>query len=190
MHLLPSSTSRSDNKGNEPENGAFSADLGLAFIASERSSVIAVYDVKNKNKDPVFHQVLPTGVAPEGIIYLPNKEMLVVACELDARDDKIRSSVVLYEYGADDPSYPTIKSQDVSGVPIPFGALSGLSAPATGSLKKLYSLDDSFYKSNRIFEIDVSSKPAGKHFSVYGTELLLSRECACMKLANFVLNHN
>lgn len=58
---------RSDNKGNEPENVAVGVLNGkpVAFINSERSSVVFVYDISNPAK-PEFIQVLPAGLAPEG----------------------------------------------------------------------------------------------------------------------------
>jgi hypothetical protein len=57
-----------ENKGNEPENVAVGTLDGkpVAFIVSERSSVIFVYDISDVTK-PVFVQVLPTGLGPEGV---------------------------------------------------------------------------------------------------------------------------
>ena len=62
---------RSAAKGNEPENVEFGVFLDggdgekdeLLFVNSERSSLIFVYDVKNKSQ-PVLRQVLPAGYVP------------------------------------------------------------------------------------------------------------------------------
>jgi hypothetical protein len=54
---------RSSKNGNEPENVEF-AVYGdgdeLLFVNSERSSLVFVYDVKNKSQ-PILRQVLPAG---------------------------------------------------------------------------------------------------------------------------------
>ncbi|WP_339064950.1 esterase-like activity of phytase family protein [Teredinibacter turnerae] len=152
---------RSENKGNEPENielGIFGSDRYL-FVNSERSSMVFVYDVANPTA-PVFKQVLPAGVAPEGGLAIPSRNLLVVASEEDSRDDKIRSVVNIYQYNSLPASYPTVQSADrFDGTPIPWSAMSGLAAdPSNESL--LYAIEDSFYASNRIFTLDVSQKPA------------------------------
>ncbi|MDU0354407.1 esterase-like activity of phytase family protein [Paraglaciecola aquimarina] len=152
---------RSENKGNEPENAEYGVfgDERYLFVNSERSSLVFVYDVADFTK-PVFKQVLPAGVAPEGALAIPSRNLLVVASEADDRGAKIRSVVNIYNYSANDQQYPTIQSTyRVDGSPIPFGALSGLSADPTNT-SLLYSVEDSFYKSNRIFTIDTSLSPA------------------------------
>ena len=99
-------------------------------------------------------------MAPEGGAYNKITQTLVVACEVDDRSKKIRSSIAIYKYGSKSPLYPSIQSAlQPSGLPIPWSALSGLSAKK--SVKNtLYSIEDSAYKSSRIFTIDVSSTPA------------------------------
>jgi len=152
---------RSGNKGNEPENvemGVFGEDRYL-FVNSERSSLVFVYDVANPEK-PVFKQVLPAGSGPEGGLAIPSRNLLAVASEVDDRGDKIRSVINLYQYNALPASYPTLQSVNrISGTPIPWSAMSGLSAdPLNDSV--LYAVEDSFYGSNRIFTLDVSATPA------------------------------
>ncbi|MGJ8682432.1 esterase-like activity of phytase family protein [Paraglaciecola sp.] len=152
---------RSGNKGNEPENAEYGVfgDERYLFVNSERSSLVFVYDVADFTK-PMFKQILPAGVAPEGALAIPSRNLLVVASEADERDAKIRSVVNIYNYSANAQQYPTIKSAyRVNGSPIPFGALSGLSADPMNS-NTLYSVEDSFYLSNRIFTIDTSKSPA------------------------------
>jgi hypothetical protein len=117
---------------------------------------VFVYDVENPSS-PVFKQVLPTGIGPEGGLAIPSRDLLVVASEEDNRGDKVRSVLNIYEYDAQDSAYPTLQSDDdTNGTPIPWSALSGLSADTTSN-SVLYSLDDSFYGKNRIFTISLET---------------------------------
>jgi hypothetical protein len=154
--------SRSGNKGAEPENVSFGTFEGTdyLFVNSERSNLVLVYDVSNPC-EPKFKQVLPTNVGPEGSKTIPSRNLLLVACEVDSRDDKIRGGVVIYEYSKSKAQYPTIMSKrdKKTGVPIPWGALSGLSNDPSDS-DILYSIEDSYYKSSRFFTIDIDEEPA------------------------------
>jgi hypothetical protein len=154
---------RSDAKGNEPENAAFgrySSSAGFTdylFVCSERSSVVGVYDLSKANA-PAFKQVLPAGVAPEGVLAIPARNLLIAASEADDRGDQIRSVVNIYQYQEAKAKYPTLESANqANGLPIPWAALSGLAA---GSDSVLYSVNDSFFAANSIFAIDVSKTPA------------------------------
>lgn len=152
---------RSDNKGNEPENaefGVFGSERYL-FVNSERSSVVFVYDVADL-RNPVFKQVLPAAVGPEGALAIPSRNLLVVASEEDSRGDVIRAGINIYQYGQASASYPSIVSNDrLDGTPIPWGALSGLAADPLNS-KRVYAVDDSYYQRNRIFTLEVGQVPA------------------------------
>jgi hypothetical protein len=153
--------SRSGNKGNEPENveyGVFD-DTPYLFVASERSSVVFVYDVTDPT-NPVFEQVLPAALGPEGLLAIPGRNLLIASSEEDNRDDKFRAALNVYQLGEGQASYPSIQSMDrADGTPIPWGALSGLAAdPQDASV--LYSVEDSYYQRSRIFKLDVSSMPA------------------------------
>lgn len=192
---------RAENKGNEPENveyGEFGGDK-LLFVNSERSSLVFVYDVADPTA-PIYLQMLPTGLAPEGSKAIPERNLFIVASEEDARGDKVRAGINIYMRSEDEPMYPTLVSTlDDNGHPIPFSALSGLAAAAPyGQVRRklqtqkrslkgvarnlfesfvdenadsadmlvedegaiLYSIEDSFYKKNRIFKIDTSTFPA------------------------------
>eukprot|EP00956_Cyclotella_meneghiniana_P012416 scaffold17628_cov77-Cyclotella_meneghiniana.AAC.6 len=153
---------RSENKGNEPENVLYSEfDNGskYLFVLSERSSLIFVYDVADPTS-PSLLQILPCTKAPEGVVAIPSRNLLAVASEEDARDDKIRASVAIYELSDMDPIYPSIVSEARDdGTYIPFAALSGLSS-AVGNNDMLYTVEDSFFKQNRVLAIDTSSYPA------------------------------
>ncbi|MBV2089683.1 MAG: esterase-like activity of phytase family protein, partial [Candidatus Thiodiazotropha sp. (ex Ctena orbiculata)] len=152
---------RSGNKGNEPENaevGIFGDDRYL-FVNSERSSLVFVYDAADP-KNPVYKQTLPAGAGPEGGLAIPSRNLLVVASEEDNRGDKIRSVLNIYRYATGDSSYPTIRSDDrMDGTPIPWSALSGLTADPMNEAM-VYAVEDSFYQQNRILAIDTSESPA------------------------------
>lgn len=151
---------RSDAKGNEPENADFARFDGTdyLFVASERSSVVAVYDMSTPNK-PAYKQVLPASLSPEGLLAIPSRNLLVSASEFDNRSALARGSLNIYQYQSAPAAYPTLQSVDrADGTPIPWSALSGLAAASTGSV--VYGVDDSFFRGNRIFEIDTASKPA------------------------------
>lgn len=149
---------RSANKGNEPENaefGQYGSDA-LLFVASERASVVFVYDVKDPTS-PKYKQTLPAGVAPEGVLAIPGRNLLIAASEKDSRKKKMRSTLNIYEYQTvDTPAYPALKSADVGGKPIAWGALSGLAAGNS----ELYAVHDSFYGRNSIFTINTDTSPA------------------------------
>lgn len=158
--------SRSANKGNEPESveyGVFGGERFL-FVGSERSSVVFVYRLPGMGlfgvAQPEFVQVLPTGVAPEGLLAIPGRDLFVVACEEDSRDDKIRASIMIYGKTGDG-DYPTIVSADrnPSGAPIPWGALSGLAVDRSDP-DTLYTVHDSYYAKSRAYVIDNSVSPA------------------------------
>ena len=81
---------RSDDKGVEPEGIAL-GNVGnkiIAFVGLERVDAVALYDVTNPG-NPQFLQILKTGDAPEGILFIPalqsptGKSLLVVSSEGD-----------------------------------------------------------------------------------------------------------
>ena len=153
---------RSSKKGNEPEGvavGKFGTETYL-FILSERASVIGVY--RDTGAVPEFIQMLPSGIAPESAVTIPSRNLLISANEKDLIEDKgPRAHVMVYELSNQTPAYPQIMSQaDDTGVPIGWGALSGL----TADLKtpgKLFAVNDSFYANQpTIFSIDATQKPA------------------------------
>ena len=135
---------RSKAKGIEPEGAEVKSfgDTNYLFLLAERASVAAVY--KDTGKAPQFLQILPTGLSPEGIIAIPSRNLVAVSAEVDLIEDGgVRSHVSVYQLGEGKPSYPTIMSAlNDKGVPIGWGALSGLAAdpekPGT-----LYGVSDS-----------------------------------------------
>lgn len=150
---------RADSKGNEPENIAFARYRGqdLLFVVSERSSLIFVFDISDP-KAPVHLQPLPAALAPEGILPLPQRDLLIVASEADERESGVRSALNIYRHEIGETRYPTLASaNDSRSNPIGWGALSGLTTGHDGTT--LYSIEDSFYGGNRIFEIDTRVRP-------------------------------
>ncbi|MGA0839856.1 MAG: esterase-like activity of phytase family protein, partial [Pseudomonadales bacterium] len=151
---------RSDAKGNEPENIAaatYGADDFL-FINSERASLVYVYDI-NDPIQPLFRQVLPAALSPEGVIAIPSRRLLVTASEVDGRDGIARAGLGIYGYRTTLPTYPSISSENrTDGTPIAWGAMSGL-ANDPSNPETLYAIDDSFFRANRIFTLNVGTRP-------------------------------
>ncbi len=153
---------RSGKKGAEPEGLEVATFNGKTyiFVLSERGSVVAVY--RDTKAAPVFVQMLPSGIAPESLIAIPQRGLIASANEADlVEDGGLRSHVMLYQLQDTAPTYPQISSkQDAQGHYIGWGALSGLTADVQQA-GKLYAISDSFYSSQpRIFTIDASVQPA------------------------------
>jgi hypothetical protein len=81
---------RSDDKGVEPE-GLDIGEVGkksIVFIGMERADAVALYDV-TEPLHPQFLQILATGDAPEGVLFVNkkdspiNKSLLIVSSEND-----------------------------------------------------------------------------------------------------------
>lgn len=81
---------RSDDKSVEPE-GITIGKVGhktVAFVAMERADAVAIYDVTDPTA-PVFLQILATGDAPEGVMFVPaeksptQRSLLIVSSEND-----------------------------------------------------------------------------------------------------------
>ncbi|RMB07724.1 esterase-like activity of phytase family protein [Eilatimonas milleporae] len=146
---------RSENKGNEPENvdvGVFNGET-ILFVGSERSSVVGVYDVTAMGQAR-YRQVLPTGLAPEGMIAIPERGLFVSASEDDVREDKFRSTLSIYQLQAQTrEQYPAVVSLSAGGVPITWAALSGLTIDTERTdLVTGYSVDDSFFSQSSIYK--------------------------------------
>jgi Esterase-like activity of phytase len=152
---------RAHKKGTEPE-GVAVGDFGgetLIFVNSERGNFVAVY--RDTGGEPEFVQLLPTHVGPEGLFAIPSRDLFIVANEVDEAEEGVRSHVGLYKFGAKAPAYPSVTSgtDPELGAPIGWGALSALAADPKDP-KKLYTVNDSFYETGRIYTLDISSVPA------------------------------
>ncbi len=150
---------RSDSKGVEPEGMEFGVFAGtpMAFILAERSSIVGVYDVTDMSA-PQLTQLLPSGVAPEGAVAIPSRNLFVTANEKDfIEDGGSRSHVMIYELQDAAPSYPQLTSAGADEL-IGWGAISGMVADEDGIV---WAVNDSFYLFQpTIFKIDTKTTPA------------------------------
>ncbi len=153
---------RSGAKGSEPE-GVEVASYGkdrLIFIGLERASLVLVYRDEGPGNAPRFLQALPGGIAPEGLLAIPQRDLFVSAAESDlGAKGGPRSAVTIFRRSEGPAAYPTIISADENGAPIGWGALSGLAAHPSKP-GQLYAVFDSFYSPSRILTIDATAKPA------------------------------
>ncbi|MDO9415954.1 esterase-like activity of phytase family protein [Pararhizobium sp.] len=149
------------SKGIEPEGLEVASFDGqqYIFVLSERGSIVGVY--KDTGGDPVLSQLLPSGISPEGAVAIPGRNLLATANEVDlVEDGGARSHVMLYERAEGEAAYPQIHSALKDGLPLGFGALSGLVADKDKP-GLLYAVSDSVYASQpTIFTIDATQKPA------------------------------
>jgi hypothetical protein len=150
---------RSGNKGVEPE-GMEAATFGgtpFVFLLAERASVIGVYDVTDP-ATPRLHQLLPSGISPEGAIAIPQRNLLATANEFDGIEDgAARAHVMIFEYQDAPAAYPHLTSEGMDTL-TGWGANSGMAAGADGMI---YAVNDSFYGMQpTIFVIDPAQTPA------------------------------
>ncbi len=152
---------RSHSKGSELESVEI-ATFGttpMAFVASERGSVVGVYDLTDP-ANPVLKQLLPSGVSPEGMVAIPARNLLATANEVDFVEDVgVRAHVMIYELVEGPAAYPMITSAGTYAL-LGWGALSGLAADAEVA-GKLYAVSDSVYAmAPTIYTIDATQTPA------------------------------
>lgn len=142
------------------EAGRYGNDR-LIFVGSERASVVGVY--RDTGAAPELLQVLPTGIGPEGLLAIPSRNLFVATSETDLHGDGgVAPHVMIYQRAERTaPAYPTIRSaKSADGLPIAWGALSGIAADKTQA-GKLYAITDSAYSdAPRILTIDATKKPA------------------------------
>ncbi|WP_035010828.1 esterase-like activity of phytase family protein [Corynebacterium jeikeium] len=150
---------RAKKKGVEIEGIATAKMNGTnyAFVGSERSNFVAVYNV-NDPANPQFVQMLFTTNGPEGILPIPERNMLAVSSEVDEPDNAVRSAVTLYRLGGQE-SQPSIVSADEGDAPIGWGALGALTADPKDA-NRLYAASDSAYANGWVYTIDASKQPA------------------------------
>ncbi|SEG41935.1 esterase-like activity of phytase family protein [Bosea lathyri] len=153
---------RSAAKGSEPE-GIEVATYGndkLIFVGLERASLVLVYKDEGAGKAPHYLQALPGGIGPEGLLAIPQRNLFVSASETDVgAKGGARSAVTIYERSEAPAAYPSIVSSDVDGVPLGWGALSGLAADRAAP-GRLFAVTDNAYSPSRILDIDATQKPA------------------------------
>ncbi len=137
---------RSDNKGPEPEGVTTGLVNGVlyAFIGSERTGDILVYDISNP-ATPVFKQYIdnPTDLQVEGIIFVPaeqsptGKALIIVSAE-------ISRTISVYEFSLVPNALATVNTSitTTQGITTTYGDCGGLIAklnqngasPVTGTV--------------------------------------------------------
>ncbi|MDB5659949.1 MAG: alkaline phosphatase [Cypionkella sp.] len=134
-------------------------DKRMLFVASERASVVGVYDLTDV-ANPVLKQLLPSGISPEGLVSIPQRNLFATANEVDLREDGLAPAhVMVYELAEGVAAYPMLTSAGSDPL-IGWGALSGLAADPTEA-GKLYAVSDSVYGAMpRIYTIDATQTPA------------------------------
>lgn len=149
---------RSEKKGTEPEGLAIETFNGTryAFVASERGNFVAIHDVTNP-AEPTFVQAVPSTMGPEGLLPIPERNLLVVSSEEDSAEDGVRATVQTYELSDAPASYPEIAA-DLAD-PIAWNALGSLTADPTDP-NRLWTASDDALAPTRILEIDNSGRPA------------------------------
>lgn len=153
---------RAAKKGAEPEGLAFAEFDGTpyAFVASERSNFVAVYDM-TVPASPAFRQILFTTNGPEGILPVPSRNLLIVSSETDEADAGVRAAVNVFTFGASSgaAAQPSILSDVADGAPIGWSALGALSGhPSDPSL--VYAASDAVVSPATIYTVDVAQTPA------------------------------
>ncbi len=112
---------RSDARGIEVEGiatGRFGGE-DFAFVMSERGSFLAVYDIGRLAR-PRLLQILPTGISPEGICVIEQRDLVVTACEVSGTINIYRG-----QRGPHRPS-PTQPQLYAADLRTPWAAISGL----------------------------------------------------------------
>jgi hypothetical protein len=153
---------RSENKGSEPESIAYDRydGVGHLFVGSERGSFVGVY-LGAEDGDAELHQVLPAGLGPEGLLTIPERDLLVVSSEVDDPTFGVRATITIYGYGATAPAYPEVVSADDEALVddgVGWSAMSGM--VATGDGATALAVWDSFYAESKVFTLDLGVTPA------------------------------
>ncbi len=120
---------------------------------------------------PRFVQVLATTNGPEGLLVVPQRDLLVVSSEEDDAAAGVRSAVTVFGRGdawadaAGSPRFPSVVSADATtgpqaGAPIGWGALGALSADPTDP-QRLWTATDAAYSPTQLLSLDVRGDGEG-----------------------------
>ncbi len=118
---------RSENKGIEMEGGTVAAfgRQAFGFFLCERGSFCAIYDVTRADR-PRFVQLLPTGISPEGVVAIPQRNLVVTADEVSGTLTIIEAIDEPYEPDEDQPVLFSLRDS--------WAAISGLTAAPWGGM--------------------------------------------------------
>jgi DNA-binding beta-propeller fold protein YncE len=189
---------RAGKKGVEMEGLAVATLDGVryAFVGSERSNFVAVYDV-SEPASPRFVQVLATTNGPEGILPVPSRNLLVVSSEEDSAKDGVRASVSVFGKGkryardAGTPAFPSLvsadavpdgaalrgsparSSADAQGKPIGWTALGALSADPT-KRDRLWTVTDVAKSPTSILSISTAGRRGKDGPAVIDREIVVT----------------
>jgi hypothetical protein len=173
---------RAGKKGVEIEGLAVATLDGVryAFVGSERSNFVAVYDVSDPTS-PRFVQVLATTNGPEGILPVPSRNLLVVSSEEDSADDGVRASVSVFGKGqryardAGSPAFPSLVSADRSGKPIGWTALGALSADPS-KRDRLWTVTDAAKSPTSILSVSTAGRRGADGPAVIDREIVVTED--------------
>lgn len=148
-----------NKKGVELESVEVAMFAGVPhlFVASERASMVGVYDLTDPAA-PVLKQLLPSGVSPEGLVAIPSRNLFATANEVDLRADGLSPAhVMVFARAEGVAAYPMITSEGSDPL-IGWAALSGLAAGEAGTV---YAVSDSVLSAApTIYTIDTTQTPA------------------------------
>jgi hypothetical protein len=178
---------RAGKKGVEIEGLAVATLDGVryAFVGSERSNFVAVYDVSDPTS-PRFVQVLATTNGPEGILPIPSRNLLVVSSEEDSADDGVRASVSVFGKGhryardAGTPAFPSVVSADVrtatgAAKPIGWTALGALSADPR-KRDRLWTVTDAAKSPTSILSVSTAGRRGADGPAVIDREIVVTED--------------
>ena len=140
---------RSKNKGIEVE-GVTTVNFSghkFAIALSERGSFAAIYRLLDEAA-PLFVQIVPTGISPEGVVALPSKNVFITA-------DEVSGTLSFFQGYAGRAALDADKPVLISaGVDAPWAALSGLTSLPSNPNALLAVPDNALPTS--IFRIDLN----------------------------------
>ncbi|MGB0564475.1 MAG: esterase-like activity of phytase family protein [Spirulinaceae cyanobacterium] len=137
---------RSENRGIEVEGatvGMF-GEQEIAFVASERGSFVAIYDITTP-ETPELLSFLPTGLAPEGLIAIPDRNLFLTANEDDGTINVFQASPKATPHYTS--TEPLVKTTTVMR---PFSAISGM---VTRVASNFYAVPDNAVAPSRIYSL-------------------------------------
>jgi DNA-binding beta-propeller fold protein YncE len=147
---------RSEDRGIEMEGAAVAqfGEQAIALVASERGSFVVAYDISNVEA-PEMIGFLPTGLAPEGVLAIPERNLLLTSNEDDGTIDFFEASTDPAA-SAYSPTAPLILSPSAD---LPFSAISGLHQVRYNP-NALYAVPDNAVSPSRIYRIEMEGSVA------------------------------